>query len=70
MMSTTQELIQEVISLPVEERAFVIDSVLRSLNPPDDDLDQQWITVVKRRLAEIRSGSVTPRPDLVKGVMG
>jgi len=58
----TKDLIAEAISLPVEERAMVIDSLLRSLNPPETDIDKKWITVAKRRLAEFRSGDVKPVP--------
>jgi hypothetical protein len=38
-----KELIVEAISLLVEERAIVVDSILRSLNSPEDDIDRQWI---------------------------
>ena len=58
----TKDLIAEAISLPVEERAMVIDSLLRSLNPPETDIDKKWITVAKRRLTELRSGDVKPVP--------
>jgi len=44
----------------VEERAMVIDSLLRSLNPPETDIDKKWMVVAKRRLAEFRSGEVKP----------
>ncbi|MGE5295835.1 MAG: addiction module protein [Solirubrobacterales bacterium] len=53
-----KELIEEVISLPVEERAIVADSILRSLNPPESDIDRQWMQVAQRRLEELRSGKV------------
>jgi len=61
-MLTTKELIHEVISLPVEERAVVADTLLRSLNPPEEKIDTQWMALVKRRLAELRSGAVIPIP--------
>jgi putative addiction module component (TIGR02574 family) len=59
---TMKELIEEVASLPVEERAIVADSILRSLNPPDPDIDSKWAKVAERRLAELRSGKVKPIP--------
>jgi len=58
----TQDLIDEVISLPVEERALVVDSLLRSLNQPESEIDKKWAVTAKRRLAEMRSGSVDAVP--------
>ena len=58
----TKELIDEVVSLPVEERVRVADSILRSLNPPESAIDQQWASVAQRRLCELRSGGVHPIP--------
>lgn len=57
-----QELIAEAISLPVEERAILADTILRSLNPPDSDMDLRWLAVARRRLAELRSGQVAAVP--------
>jgi len=59
---TMKELIEEVASLPVEERAIVADSILRSLNPPESDIDRKWAQAAQRRLAELRSGKVKPIP--------
>jgi putative addiction module component (TIGR02574 family) len=58
----TKELIDEAVSLPVEERALVIDSLLRSLNQPESEIDKKWAAVAKRRLAELRSGSIEAVP--------
>ena len=58
----TKELIDEAVSLPVEERALVVDSLLRRLNQPDSELDRKWAKEAKRRLAELRSGRVEPIP--------
>jgi putative addiction module component (TIGR02574 family) len=59
---TTKELIAEAISLPVEERSIVVDSILRSLNAPESDIDRKWAAVAQRRLAELRSGRVKSIP--------
>ena len=58
----TGELIQEAISLPVEERALIADSLLRSLNRPESEIDREWGGEARRRLAELRSGSVPAIP--------
>ena len=61
-MPSTAEIIHDDESLPVEERALVVDSLLRSLNPPDPEIDRKWAAVAKRRLEELRSGRVEPVP--------
>ena len=61
-MPGTADIIHEAESLPVEERTVVVDSLLRSLNPPDPEIDQKWAAVAKRRLEELRSGRVKPVP--------
>lgn len=54
----TKQLIDEAVSLPVEERALVVDSLLRSLNQPESEMDKKWAVEAQRRLAELRSGRV------------
>ena len=61
-MLGVKEIIQEAESLPVDERLAVVDSLLRSLNPPDPEVDKQWVAAAKRRLAELRSGQAKPVP--------
>ena len=57
-MHGTKEIIQEAASLPVEERAIVVDSLLRTLNPPDAEIDRAWVRIAQRRLADLRAGRV------------
>jgi putative addiction module component (TIGR02574 family) len=61
-MHGTREIIQEATALPVEERALIIDSLLRSLNMPDRENENEWIAVAHRRLEELRSGRVRAIP--------
>ncbi len=61
-MLGAREIVKEAESLPVEERAIVIDSLLRTLNPPDPEIDRQWILAAKRRLTELRAGEVKSIP--------
>lgn len=58
----TDELIDEATSLPLEERAKVVDSLLETLNPADDTQAAAWLAVAQRRLDELRSGTVTAVP--------
>jgi len=61
-MGKTQDLIDEAISLPIEERALLVDSLLRSMNPLNEKNDQKWALEAKRRLEELRLGKVKPIP--------
>ena len=61
-MRAMKEIIEDAESLPVEERVIVIDSLLRTINPPLADVDTEWMNVAKRRLAELRSGQVKAVP--------
>lgn len=59
---TTQEIINQVGCLPLEERIQVVDALLKTLNHLDPKVDQKWGTVSKRRLDDLRSGRVKPVP--------
>ncbi|MCA9411041.1 MAG: addiction module protein [Candidatus Omnitrophica bacterium] len=56
------DLLSEAIALPIEERAVLIDRLMRSLNPTEPELDRKWIEVAKKRREEIESGEVKPVP--------
>jgi putative addiction module component (TIGR02574 family) len=58
----TKELIEEALSLPVEERALLADSLLRSLNLPNTAIDAKWTELARTRLRDLRSGKVKPIP--------
>ena len=59
---TMKELIEAVVSLPVDERAIVADAVLRSLDAPESEIDRKWAQVAQRRLAEVRAREIKPIP--------
>jgi RNA polymerase-interacting CarD/CdnL/TRCF family regulator len=56
----TKDLIAELISLPVEERIKAADSLLKSLNTPEPEIDRKWAEIAKKRLEQLRSGEITP----------
>ena len=57
-MHGMNDIISAAESLPVRERALIVDSILKTLNKPDPEVDQQWLIVAKERLEELRSGKV------------
>jgi hypothetical protein len=61
-MRAMKKIIEDAESLPVEERVIVIDSLLRTINPTPADVEVEWMNVAKRRLAELRSGTVKAVP--------
>lgn len=65
-MLNTQELIEYAISLPIEERANIVDSLLKSINRPNKAIDKKWINIAKKRLDDLRTGKVQAIPgDIV-----
>ena len=44
----TRTLINEVISLPVEERTLIVESLLKSLNHPESEVDLEWAGIAKK----------------------
>ncbi|MBF0265499.1 MAG: addiction module protein [Gammaproteobacteria bacterium] len=53
----TQTLIDEITSLPVEERVLVADCLLKSITPTESAIDHEWSELAKKRLADIRLGN-------------
>ena len=49
-------MLDEALSLPVEDRALIADTILGSLNAPDLEVDRKWIHVALRRRDEMRTG--------------
>lgn len=49
-------LLDEAISLPVEERAHLVDCLLQTLNPPDATHAAAWAVAARRRLDELKTG--------------
>ena len=58
----TKEIIENLVSLPVEERTLVVDSLLRSLNSPETRIDVEWAKESTRLLEELQSGKVRSIP--------
>jgi len=57
-----KDIIEEAKQLPVDDRVTVVDSLLRTLNVPDPEIDEAWAEAAAARLAELRSGRVKAVP--------
>jgi len=61
-MIKTDELISEAVSLPVEIRTKLIEKLLQSLNPLQQDIDELWAQEAEKRAADIKTGRIKTVP--------
>jgi putative addiction module component (TIGR02574 family) len=61
-MTKTEELFDDAISLPADVRIQLVDRLLRSLNPKQEETDRLWAKEAEKRVEEIRSGKVKTIP--------
>lgn len=63
MTPATNELEEKLLSLPLEERIYLIEKLLKSLNSPNrEEVDKAWAEEAERRLDELESGKVQGIP--------
>jgi len=62
-MTRVETLLQEVLSLPDNERAEIAGALLESLEPaPETDVETAWHEEVAARMAALEAGGVTTTP--------
>jgi putative addiction module component (TIGR02574 family) len=59
-MLKTEELMSEAESLPLNLKTQLIDRLLNSINPSQNDIDKLWAEEAEKRVAEIQTGEVKP----------
>ncbi len=57
-MDKTATIIREATSLPPEDRAFIVESLLQTLTVSNTEIEKKWGTCAKKRLKELRSGKI------------
>jgi putative addiction module component (TIGR02574 family) len=63
MTTVTAELADQLLSLPWEDRIYLVDRLLESLNAPSGaDIDRVWAEEAERRIEELDSGKVQGIP--------
>jgi len=59
---SAQEIADEAMALPLQERAKLAQTLLRSLDPAEDaGVEEAWDAEVARRLQRLRSGAAEGR---------
>ena len=58
---TTDQLEQEALKLPAEQRARLAERLIASLDA-DAEIEKEWLAEVKRRDAELDAGAVAAIP--------
>ena len=62
-MTTTAKLTEEILSLPCEDRIRIVETILESLNAPDDkNIEQAWTVEAERRIDDLNAGLVQSIP--------
>ena len=63
MSRSYEEVLQDAMALPVEERGSLAEDLLDSLRTDEERaIEKEWIAVAERRLDEVEAGLVKPIP--------
>jgi putative addiction module component (TIGR02574 family) len=64
----TKELLDEAMKLKPEERFILVEGLIKSLDAPDQKLDEVWAAEAERRLKAYREGAThgVPMEEIFK----
>jgi putative addiction module component (TIGR02574 family) len=62
MATNAQQILKEVLTLPLKDRATLVDDILASLDQPDEQIDRLWCTEIDDRIAAYRAGKIRAVP--------
>lgn len=58
MSIDTNDLISMIESLPIDVKTTIVERILTSLQPIQEDIDKLWVKEVEERISDIKSGKV------------
>lgn len=58
----TKQIEKQVLALPADARVELVDRLVESLNPIDDEVWNAWAPEIERRIADVRTGKVKTIP--------
>jgi len=58
MSSKTDDLFAIIENMPIDVKTTLIEKILASIQPLQNDVDEEWIEKAEERVSEIKSGNV------------
>lgn len=58
MAANTQQILKEALTLPLKERATLVDDLLASLDHPDKEIDNMWRKEIDDRVVAYQTGKI------------
>ncbi len=63
MTAVTAKLADQILSLPCEDRVYLVDRLIESLNAPSrEEIDRLWAEEAERRIDDLDSGRAQTIP--------
>ena len=62
MATNAQQILKEVLTLPVKDRATLVDDIFASLDQPDEHIDSLWRKEIDERVAAYLAGKIRAVP--------
>jgi putative addiction module component (TIGR02574 family) len=62
MSATIEQLTQDALTLPETERARLAQTLLQSLEPSEEGVEQAWAIEIGQRLERVHQGTAHGRP--------
>ncbi len=62
MSTNAQQILKEVLTLPLKDRATLVDDILASLDQPDEQIDSIWRKEINDRIAAYHTGKIRSVP--------
>jgi putative addiction module component (TIGR02574 family) len=62
MSPDVSDLLKRALALPIDERAALANSLLDSLEPQDESVQEAWDKEVERRMSDLKAGRAITIP--------
>lgn len=59
MLTSLNQILEQVLALPAEDRAVLVDTLLESLHSPISDVEKAWAKEIEQRLGAFDRGELS-----------